>query len=90
MVDYQHKRQTLVFAHNSLQIRQPNNLKIPMRTTESEIEELWDYLVETETATSDELRLITDINGYNLESLESVFYCRTGYRSLDQLKELEE
>jgi hypothetical protein len=52
-----------------------------------ETEELWDYLEEMGIATSEELRLITSINGQNLESLESVLYCRTGNRSLEQIKE---
>ena len=53
------------------------------------INSLWDYLIETGTATEDELCLITSINGTNLEALESVLYSRTGYRSLDQLLEME-
>lgn len=52
-------------------------------------DELWDYLRETSIATEDELSLVTSINGYSLESLESVLYCRTGYRSLEQAKENE-
>ena len=51
---------------------------------------LWDYLIETMTATEEELCLITSINGTNLDSLESVLYCRTGYRSLEQITEMEE
>ena len=51
--------------------------------------ELWDYLEETEIATKDELRLVTCINGCNPGTLESVLYVRTGYRSLQQLKECE-
>jgi hypothetical protein len=53
---------------------------------ETEIEEVWDYLTECGIATEEELRLVTSINGHNIESLESVIYCRTGYRSLEQLK----
>ncbi len=49
--------------------------------------ELWDYLLENEIATKDELCLVTAINGYNLEALEDVLYARTAYRSLDQLIE---
>tara|TARA_R110000787_G_scaffold224042_1_gene332287 strand:+ start:46 stop:228 length:183 start_codon:yes stop_codon:yes gene_type:complete len=50
---------------------------------------LWDHLIETGLATEDELCLVTSINGTNLESLESVLYCRTGYRSLEQLQDME-
>ena len=49
---------------------------------------LWDYLIETETATESELQLVTCINGYNLETLESVLYTKTGYRSLEQITNL--
>ena len=52
-----------------------------------ETEELWDYLEGNGIATEEELRLVTSINGQNLESLESVLYCRTGNRSLEQIKE---
>ena len=51
------------------------------------MQELWDYLVENNIATEEELKLVTQINGYNEESLENVLYARTGYRSLDQLED---
>ena len=54
-----------------------------------DLETLWDNLVNYEIATEEELKLITDINGYNLEALEDVLYCRTGYRSWDQYSESE-
>ena len=50
-------------------------------------DELWDYLLEREIATENELQLVTSINGFKLETLESVLYVRTAYRSLDQIKE---
>jgi len=53
----------------------------------SEIENAWDELLMSEFATSDELILITKINGYNIETLESVLYCRTGLRDFDQLND---
>ena len=53
----------------------------------SEIENAWDELLMSEFATSDELILITKINGYNIETLESVLYCRTGLRGFDQLND---
>ena len=52
---------------------------------ENEIEKIWDYLVESEIATEEEINLITCINGYSVETLNDVIYARTGYRSLDQL-----
>ena len=56
---------------------------------DNELEALWDNLITYEIATEEELQLITDINGYNLEALEDVLYARTGYRSWDQYKESE-
>ena len=53
-------------------------------------EELWDYLTDYNLATENEIRLVTSINGTNLDSLESILYSRTGYRDLEQIKEMEE
>ena len=50
---------------------------------------LWDFLIDFEIATESELQLVTNINGYNLETLESVLYSKTGYRSLNQIIECE-
>jgi len=50
---------------------------------------LWDYLIETQIVTEDEVRLVTAINGTNLESFESMLYVRTGYRSLEQILDAE-
>lgn len=46
---------------------------------------LWDRLIDDMIATEEELKLVTDINGYNEESLLSVLYARTGYRGFDQI-----
>jgi hypothetical protein len=51
--------------------------------------EIWEYLVETNVATEDELQLVTNICGYSVESLESVIYSRTGLNSYDQLLEVD-
>jgi hypothetical protein len=50
---------------------------------------IWDYIVEMSIATEDELRLVTSINGTNEDSLNSVLYSRTGYRSMEQIIEME-
>ena len=57
---------------------------------DKEMHELWDYLTDYEIATEDEIKLVTSINGTNLDTFESILYSRTGYRSLDQIKESEE
>ena len=54
-----------------------------------EMNELWDYITEYEIATENEIKLITSINGTNLDTFESILFSRTGYRSLDQIKEME-
>ena len=56
---------------------------------ENEINKIWDYIIENEIATEDELKLITNINGYNIESLNSVIYAKTGYHDIEQYKECE-
>ena len=56
---------------------------------DKEMHELWDYLTDYEIATEDEIKLVTSINGTNLDTFESILYSRTGYRSLDQIKEME-
>ena len=57
---------------------------------ETQINDLWDYLTETGIATTEEISLVTSINGHNLDSLESILYCRTGYHTLEQVQEMEE
>lgn len=42
-------------------------------------------------ATDNEIDLVTDINGYNEETMEDILYVRTGYRTFEQfLEEVEE
>lgn len=48
---------------------------------------IWQYLLSNDIATNEELQLITDINGYNEETLNDVLYARTGYRNIEQLME---
>ena len=52
--------------------------------------EIWDYLVENMIATEEELQLITSINGMNEESLNAVLFCRTAYRSVEQIIDCED
>lgn len=56
-----------------------------------DLNELWNTIVGYEIANDDELRLVTDINGYNEETLNDVIYARTGCRDIEQfLEEIEE
>lgn len=52
----------------------------------AEISMMWDWLVNMGIATDDELNLITDINGYSMETLNNVLYARTGYREREQME----
>lgn len=47
----------------------------------------WDFLIESEIATGEELKLVTSINGMNEDTLNDVIYVRTGTRDIGQLKE---
>lgn len=53
-------------------------------------EEAWDFLTETGIATNSEMVLVTTLNGYRLDVLESVLFVRTGYRTFEQYAEAEE
>ena len=48
---------------------------------------IWDAILEHGIATEEELQLVTNINGYSVETLNDVLYARTGYHDIDQLEE---
>lgn len=50
---------------------------------DDKISQAWDYLIETGIATEQTLQVATSLAGYTLETLESVLYILTGYRSFD-------
>ena len=50
---------------------------------------LWDALIDDELFTWDELRLITCINGFNVETLNDAIFSRYGYRDYNQMMESE-
>lgn len=45
---------------------------------------LWDFIIDNNIATEDEVRLVTDINGWNEEAMTDIIYARTGLRSYEQ------
>ena len=53
-----------------------------------ELDEQFNYLIEYEICTEDEMKLVTSINGYNEESVNDILYVRTGYRDIEQYLEL--
>lgn len=48
---------------------------------------LWDFIVDNNIATDDEIRLVTDINGLNEETMTDIIYGKTGLRSYEQCKD---
>lgn len=47
-------------------------------------EEMWDILVDMGVS-EETLQIVTDINGYNQQTMEDILYAKFGYRSFDQL-----
>jgi len=56
----------------------------------NEMMRMYDYMVETEIATVDELNLAINLCGNTIETLNNVLYIRTGYRDLEQYLDCEE
>lgn len=49
------------------------------------VEKIWNYFIEHDMFTENELQLITSINGYTEETLNDCLYARFGYRDLEQM-----
>lgn len=47
--------------------------------------ELYDVLVDHGYFTDEELRLLTNINGFNIETLNDAIFARYGYRDYNQM-----
>lgn len=52
-------------------------------------EELYDFLIDNGIVSEETLAVVTSINGTSLDTLESILYVKTGYRSLNQIREME-
>jgi len=52
-------------------------------------EETWDFILEYGIANEEELQLVTNINGYNLETLNDIIEVRSGYEDMEQYIEME-
>ena len=48
---------------------------------------IYSYYIDAELFTEAEMRLITNINGYNIETLNDMLFARYGYRDLEQMME---
>lgn len=62
-----------------------DNAKI--QDEELTVDELWYVLVDGDYFTEAELELLTDINGYSIETLNDAIHARYGYHDYDQLAE---
>jgi hypothetical protein len=49
------------------------------------VNQLWYLLVKLELFTDAELKLLININGYSIETLNNAIYARYGYRDLEQM-----
>lgn len=54
------------------------------------VNELYNAILFYGIASEETLQVITDINGYSVETLNDVIYATTGYRNIEQFKEYEE
>ena len=52
--------------------------------------ELYEILVYEGYFTNEELKLLININGLSIETLNDAIYARYGYRDYEQMKESEE
>lgn len=50
-----------------------------------DIDDIYSILIDYEIATEEELKLVTNISGYDIETLNAVIYFRTAYRDIEQL-----
>ena len=48
---------------------------------------IWDLIIDYNIATYEELKLITGINGFSIETLNDVIYYKTGYRDIEQYQD---
>lgn len=49
----------------------------------NDVDKVKNFLIEQEIATEDEISLVTQINGYSIDTLNAILYARTGYHDLD-------
>ena len=50
---------------------------------------IYDFIIENEIATDAEISLVTNINGWNVESLNDIIWCRTEYHDAEQIYNCE-
>ena len=66
-------------------IEECNNMIYTEKDFHSKADLVYNYFIDVEMFTYEELNLITNINGYNLETLNDCLFSRFGYRDLEQM-----
>lgn len=49
--------------------------------------ELYDWIIEKGIVSEETLNIVTNINGYSIETMNDVIYAATGYHDREQLEE---
>lgn len=52
--------------------------------------EWYDFLVEYQIATTEEIDLVCNVAGYSVDTLSNILYARTGYETREQYLGIEE
>ena len=55
-----------------------------------ELDEYWDWMLDNNIVSEETLQIVTDINGYSVETLNDILYAATGYRNREQYMEYME
>ena len=50
-----------------------------------DVNQVWDYFIESGLFTESELQLVTSLNGFSLDVLNDCLFARYGYRDLEQM-----
>tara|TARA_R100000808_G_scaffold4035_2_gene13554 strand:- start:1956 stop:2171 length:216 start_codon:yes stop_codon:yes gene_type:complete len=61
----------------------------PMSLDNKKEDQIYDFIVFNKIATEDEIVLVTNINGYNIETLNNIIYAKIGYHDMNQVLECE-
>ena len=56
----------------------------------TDVERLYNYLIDNEIFTESEIEIAVYFDGWTLDTMETLLYMRTGYRSFEQIKDYEE
>ncbi|MCM1226394.1 MAG: hypothetical protein NC320_03085 [Clostridium sp.] len=54
-------------------------------STGMSLDEMWDYLLDYVGVSEETLQVVTNINGYNEQTMCDILYAVTGYRDFEQL-----